>query len=369
VVCVRDTYVYADFNGVDWDGVYSRYEAKIEAGLEDEAFYAAMREMIDELGDEHSAYYSPQEVIEEDALLSGQLDYVGIGIYVTTMVDKGYAVLLQVFPGSPGERAGLRSHDRILAVDGLPVVDQVGWENLDRIEGPSGTAVRLLVQTPGEEAREVLVTRERIQAQHPVEAHRIPNTDVGYVLIPTFWDQTIAARVRQALNELMAVSERDGLILDMRINGGGLVSVLEDTLSLFVEGDLGEFVSRAEERPLRIHADPVGDSLTIPLVVLIGRETVSFGEIFSGLLHEMCRARLVGRTTDGNVEILWPVDFEDGSLAWIASETFRPPSGADWEDTGIAPDVDIPLDWDEFTFQTDVQLQAAVELLLSAVPK
>jgi carboxyl-terminal processing protease len=192
---------------------------------------------------------------------------------------------------------------------------------------------------------------------------------VGYVLIPTFWDQTIAARVRQALNELMAVSERDGLILDMRINGGGLVSVLEDTLSLFVEGDLGEFVSRAEERPLRIHADPVGDSLTIPLVVLIGRETVSFGEIFSGLLHEMCRARLVGRTTDGNVEILWPVDFEDGSRAWIASETFRPPSGADWEDTGIAPDVDIPLDWDEFTFQTDVQLQAAVELLLSAVPK
>lgn len=366
---VRDTYVYPDFNGVDWDAVYSRYKAQIEAGLENEGFYAAMREMIDELGDEHSAYYSPQEVIEEDALLSGQLDYVGIGIYVTTLVDKGYAVLLQVFPGSPGERAGLRSHDRILAVDGLPVIDQAGWENLDRIEGLPGIEVRLLVQTPGQEAREVLVTRERIQAQHPVEAHRIPGTNVDYVLIPTFWDETIAARVRQALDELMAVSELDGLILDMRINGGGLVSVLEDTLSLFVEGDLGAFESRAEERPLRIHADPVGDSLDIPLVVLIGRETASFGEIFSGLLHETGRTRLVGRTTDGNVEILWPVDFEDGSRAWIASETFRPPSGADWEDTGIVPDVEIPMDWDEFTFETDTQLQAAVDLLLSGVPR
>ena len=365
---VRDTYVYSDFNGVSWDDVYVRYREQIQKGLGDEAFYGVMREMIDELGDEHSAYYSPQEVVEEDTQLSGQMEYVGIGIYVTTLFDKNYAVLLQVFPGSPAERAGLQSHDRILAVDGVPVVDQDGWENLDRIEGLSGTDVRLLVQTPGQEPREVWVTREHIQAQHPVEAHRMPNTDVGYLLIPTFWDQTIAARVRQAMDDLVADGELDGLILDMRINGGGLVTVLEDTLSLFSTGNLGGFVSRTQDRPLLIRADPVGNSLTVPLVVLIGRETVSFGEIFSGVLYDAGRARLVGRTTDGNVEILWPVDFEDGSRAWIASETFRPPSGADWEITGIIPDLEIPLDWDEFTFETDEQLQAALDWLLDGAP-
>jgi C-terminal processing protease CtpA/Prc len=63
------------------------------------------------------------------------------------------------------------------------------------------------------------------------------------------------------------------------------------------------------------------------------------------------------------------VDLEDGSRAWIASETFGPPSGADWEDTSVVPDVEIPLDWDEFTFETDTQLQAAVDLLLNGVPK
>jgi carboxyl-terminal processing protease len=102
----------------------------------------------------------------------------------------------------------------------------------------------------------------------------------------------------------------------------------------------------------------------MPIVILVGRETESFGEVFAGVLQENGRAQLVGRTTHGNVETLWQVDLEDGSRAWIASETFRPPSGTDWEERGIVPDVEIPVDWDEFTADNDEQLQAALELLL-----
>jgi carboxyl-terminal processing protease len=100
--------------------------------------------------------------------------------------------------------------------------------------------------------------------------------------------------------------------------------------------------------------------------VLVGRETESFGEIFSGILQERGRALIVGRLTDGNVETLWRSDLEDGSRAWIASETFRPPNGADWEESGIVPDVEIPLDWDEFTVEADPQLQAALDWLLGS---
>jgi carboxyl-terminal processing protease len=361
---VRDTYVYPDFNGLDWDDVYRRYRARIETGLDDEGFYQAMREMIDSLGDEHSIYYSPEEAAEEDAQLAGGLDYVGIGIYVTMPLDKDYAVLLQVFPGSPAQQAGLRGHDRILAVDGMPVVDERGEENLDLLGGPIGSEVRLTVQTPGQAPRDLIVTRAHIQTQFPVEARRIPGTDVGYILIPTFSDQTMDARVRQSLEDLMADGKLDGLILDMRINDGGLITVLEDTLSLFTQGAFGAFVSRDAERPLVIEANPVGNSQAVPLVVLVGRETASFGEVFSGVLQETGRSRVIGRTTDGNVEILWQVDFEDGSRVWIASETFHPPSGADWETSGITPDLEIPLDWGEFTPETDQQLQAALDWLL-----
>jgi len=361
---VRDTYVYADFNGLDWDDVYRRYRQRIEAGLEDEAFYQAMREMIDELGDDHSAFFSPEEVVEEEQQLRGQFDYVGIGIYVTTLLDEQHAVLLQVFRDSPAERAGLESHDRILAVDGVPVIDENGEDHLDLLIGPSGSQVRLTLQTPGQQPRDLVVTREQVGGQLQVEALRLPGTQVGYLLIPTFWDQTIAARVREALEGMMAEGELEGLIVDMRINGGGLMTELQDTLSLFTSGELGTFVSREAEHPLVVEASPVGNSLELPLAILVGRETESFGEIFSGVLQERDRARVVGRTTEGNVEILWPVDMEGGSRAWIASETFLPPSGANWEAHGIVPDVEILLDWDDFTPETDLQLQAALDGLL-----
>jgi len=363
---VRDTYVYPDFNGLDWDAVGQRYRARVEAGLSDDDFYQAMREMIDELGDEHSVFNSPPEVVEEEERVSGQLDYVGIGIYVTTLFDKGYGILLQVFPASPAERAGLRPHDRILAVDGVPAVGEGQVDNLELLVGPVGSQVHLTVQTPGQEPRELTVTREHIQTQLPVDAYRIPGTDVGYLMIPTFWDQTVAERVRQALDGLTAHSELKGLIVDMRINGGGLDTALRDTLSIFTHGQVGAFVSREAERSLVIEARPVGNSQTLPLVVLVGRETISFGEIFSGVLQESGRAYLVGRTTDGNVETLWQTDFEDGSRAWIAVETFRPLSAADWEASGVVPGLEIPLDWDEFTAQADPQLQAALDWLLAS---
>ncbi len=364
---VRDTYVYPDYNGLDWDAVRGRYGARIEAGLEDEAFIDAMQEMIDELGDEHSGFYSPEEVAEEEEQLSGQLDYEGIGIYVTTPGDKVFAVLLHVFPDSPAERAGLQPHDRILKVDGVPVVDEGGAEHLDLLQGPVDSKVRLLVQTPGRDPRVLVMTREQIRAQLPVEAHRILETNVGYLLLPTFWDQTITERVRQALESLMAEGELDGLSRDLRTNGGGLLTEMEGTLAIFTEGELGVFASRDAARPLIVKADPIGRSQELPLVILVGRETESFGEVFSGVLQENGRAQVVGRTTYGNVETLWQVDLEDGSRAWIASEIFRPPSGADWEESGIIPDVEIPVDWDAFTAENDEQLRAALELLLQAL--
>jgi carboxyl-terminal processing protease len=360
---VRDTYIYPDYNGLDWDAVHERYRVRIHRGLDDEEFYQAMGEMIEELGDEHSAFYSPEEVADEEELLRGQMDYVGIGIYVTVPVNKDHGVLLQVFPDSPAALAGLRPHDRILALDGIPVVDESGMDNLDLLEGPAGSEIQLTVQTPGRSPRELVLVRAEIQGQLTVDARRLPGTEIGYIQIPTFQDQTITTRVRQALEDLTSAGALDGLVIDMRINGGGLASELEGTLAIFTAGKLGTFVSRDAERSLIIAADPVGRSHELPLVILIGRETESYGEVFSGVLQENGRSQLVGRTTRGNVETLWQVDLADGSRAWIASETFRPPSGADWEATGIVPDLEILLDWDEFTEENDPQLQAALNLL------
>jgi C-terminal processing protease CtpA/Prc len=103
----------------------------------------------------------------------------------------------------------------------------------------------------------------------------------------------------------------------------------------------------------------------VPLVVLVGGDTVSYAEIFSGVLRAAGRARLVGERTRGNVEQLHRYEFEDGSRAWIASATFEPPgeSAGAWEARGLVPDLVVPARWELFTEATDPGLAKAVELL------
>lgn len=360
---VDEEYLHPHHNGADWEAIGQEYSARVEAGLSDEEFWTAMDEMLLELQDEHSVFLSPGEVAEEEDMRSGDLDYVGIGIYSATLPEKGHSVILLVLPDGPAARAGLHPHDRILTIDGIPACcDAAGNDYLERLFGPEGSTVELRVQTPGEPPRTVTVTRARIQGSLPVEVRRLEK-NVGYILIPTLWDETVVERVRQALEDLAAEGELAGLILDLRVNSGGSDTVLQGLLALFADGELGHFVGRRGAEPLRVTGVDVGGSQRVGLVILVGRETVSFAEIFSGVLQEAGRARIVGRTTSGNVEIVYGYDFEDGSRAWIAQETFYPPSGTDWEETGIVPDVEIPLDWDEFTVEDDPQLEAALDLL------
>ncbi|MEE8391349.1 MAG: S41 family peptidase [Anaerolineae bacterium] len=362
---VRDDYLYPDYNGADWESIGQEYRARVEAGLGDEDFWIAMDEMLLELDDEHSIFLSPAAAQEEDRELAGELEYVGIGVYTTVPweIEKEYAVVLLVLPDSPAERAGLRPHDHILTVDGHPACcDPFGYDYLDRLTGSEGSEVELQVRTPGQPSRTVTMTRTLIQGSLPVEA-RLLEGNVGYILIPTFWDETVVERVRQALEELTAKGELAGLIIDNRVNPGGSDIVLKELLAFFTDGEVGRFVGSWGEEPVRVNGIDVGGSQHVRLAILVGRETASFAEVFSGVLQEAGRAGVVGRTTSGNVETTWSYDFEDGARAWIALETFRPPSGTDWEETGIIPDVEIPLDWDEFTAEDDPQLEAALDLL------
>jgi C-terminal processing protease CtpA/Prc len=180
-------------------------------------------------------------------------------------------------------------------------------------------------------------------------------------MLPSFYDETIPRQVAAALQ---AFGTLDGLILDNRENAGGSSDILESVLAYFVSGTLGHFKSRTAARPLQIEPNPIGNSQTVPLVVLVGKDTVSFGEISSGVLKDSGRAKIVGQTTLGNVEILHGYNFDDGSRLWIAEETFDPGvSHANWEVTGIVPDVEAYAAWDTFTFETDPSLQAALTLL------
>jgi C-terminal processing protease CtpA/Prc len=222
-----------------------------------------------------------------------------------------------------------------------------------------------MVQTPGEDPREIRVTRHHITGDVPVVYSVITTPEgkrMGYILLVTFDDSTVDEQVAAAIQQMTADAPLDGLILDNRMNGGGSSSVFEPMLSYFVGGDLGSFIKRNEERPLQIKLNDINGSSQIPLVVLVGSETASFGEIFAGVLQDVGRAYLIGKTTNGNVEILWGYDLADGSQLWLANETFRPLNhpNQDWEKTGIIPDLTVSGDFDEFSLDNDPAVSAAV---------
>jgi len=359
---VEKVYVYPDFNGKDWNEIRSRYKSKIEAGLDTETFYVEMRAMINELEDEHSFFLSPLEVKASEAELKGENEFVGVGIYSIPDEERQTFTVISTFPDSPAEHAGIKPHDRILLVDGVPL--EINEDTARRIRGPQCSAVVLTVQSPNEAPRDLLLIRAPINGALNIDARLVPTTDgskIGYIFIPTFFDETIPPQIEQALNDF---GELDGLILDVRLNGGGSSSVVDPILEHFVSGKLGQFVSRESSRSMNVKANPIHNSQTVPLIVIVSEDTVSFGEIFSGVLRDAGRAKIVGQTSLGNVEVLHGYDFDDDSQVWIASETFYSAfSGANWELTGIVPDVPTFAEWDTFTFETDPSVAAAVELL------
>jgi len=359
---VEDVYVYPDFNGKDWDEIESRYRSRVEAGLDTETFYLEMQAMINELEDEHSFFLSPLEVEQSDAELRGENEYVGVGIYSIPDVERQTFTVISTFPDSPARFAGIKPHDRILAVDGIPL--EVNENTPQRVRGPECSAVVLTVQSPGGSPRDLLLIRAPITGGLNIESQLISTTDgskIAYIFIPTFFDETIPPQIEEALENFGPL---DGLILDVRLNGGGSSSVVDPILEHFVSGRLGHFVSRTSSRALDVEANPIHNSQAVPIVVIVSEDTVSYGEIFAAVLRETGRAKVVGQTSLGNVEVLHGYDFDDGSQVWIAAETFDSAfSELNFELTGIVPDVPAFAEWDTITFETDPSIAAALELL------
>ncbi len=366
---VKENYVYPDYNGVDWDAIYEEFAPLVSAAETDQAFWDLMSTMIERLGDEHSAFLDPEAVAQEDKEREGDLDYAGIGVYLDPpREDRNYAVVLMVFPDSPAERSGLQAHERILEVAGIPVEG-----NVDGLLGPVGTQVTATVQAPGDAPRVLTFTRARIQTALPIPNRilKTPQGDVAYLFIPTLIDKTIGQRTRVILQAMAQDHAIRGVILDLRINGGGIYQNLDELLSMFTSGKVGSFIRRGgPAQELTVRARPVpGLDPDVPLVILIGPETVSFAEVLSGSLQAVGRAYLIGMPTAGNVEAVYPYDMLDGSRLWLAEESFMPITGERWEGRGVQPDELVEQAWDEFrSDEDDLALQAALRYLSTVLP-
>ena len=355
VDALREHYVFSEHHAVPWDDLESRYRTKVLSLLRSSEFPDVVREMMAELPPHAAVWQSRDERIDRQS--TDSRNYEGIGAYVAFRGEPlPRVILLSVMPGSPAERAGLRDHDALLAVDGIPVSVDEGDEVVNRIRGPAGSVVNLTVRTPNAAPRIVPVTRGRVQLTEGANRVRyalLPETDVAYILLPRQSTTTLGAEIARALTVMSAEVALRGVILDLRVAALGNSWPLDEMLTMFGNGTLGEMYSVGETIPLVIAGQDVAGSQTLPLALLVGRDTEGLPEIFAGALQSVGRAVVFGTRTSGAIEASQLVPLSDGSRVLISSTSYRTATGLDVGLAGLEPNLSVNFDWDAVTEQVD----------------
>ncbi len=364
---VNENYVYPDFNGVDWAAAEHGYDTRIGDAASTSAFYEIVQEAVDSLNDDHTRFDSPQDNAADEAVYSGTAGYAGIGVMLRDLSEQ--ILIIRIARGGPAEQAGIRPFDLVTAIDGRTVADFVA-KNEDygsAVRGPIGTTVTLSILR-GKKNLDIPITRNAIPGDAFPEAvaTTLPGTSIQLLTIDSFNRENLRALVVDALAATTTPGViPSGLIIDVRENGGGSVEAMSQIVGLFHDGGvLGEAVGRNETYPVTVDAGQVLPLYAdIPIVVLIGEGTVSAAEMFASGMHSLRKAVLIGDTTAGNTENLYPYEFDDGSVLWLAEVLFRQNDGTYVDSLGVAPDITVPENPDAYDPRSDPVIQAAVQEL------
>jgi carboxyl-terminal processing protease len=325
-------------------GTFARALAHVESSYveeidQDTLIYGAIRGMLATL-DPHSTFMDPEEfrVLASDT--EGR--YGGIGVEID--VKDGWLTVLNAFEGGPAERAGIRSGDRFLSIEGTPARDIRIDAAIRLMRGEPGTRVRVALRRASEpDAVRLTLTREIIRIQ-AVEARVLRDRTV-YLRVRTF-NETTVPDFRRALDEAADRTARGGgirgLLIDFRNNAGGLLDSAVLLADEFIEsGPIVSIHGRGNRKLRQINATSSGTRPAWPMVVLVNGYTASAAEIAAGALSEHKRAVIVGTRTFGKGSVQNIIVLPDGSALKLTTARYYTPSGRSIQARGIEPAVTV----------------------------
>jgi carboxyl-terminal processing protease len=393
---------------------YERVLKRVDQVNSDDAFEAFMNAYSHTL-DPHSSYFSPRN--SEEYRIQMSLSYDGIG--ASLQIQDDFVAVLNIIPGGPASIEGsLKPEDRIIAVgqgDEGEMVDVVGWrldDVVDLIRGPGGTVVKLQLlpagAAPGTSEHVLALIRDKIKLEAQAAQStllEIPNGDemrrIGVIEVPSFYQDynaraagdenytSTTADVRRLVAELQEEGI-DGLVLDLRNNGGGHLSEATSLTGLFI--DRGPVVQlRDTNGRIEVLPDPSPEKVYDgPLAVLVNRYSASASEIFAAAIQDYNRGIVVGQQTfgKGTVQNLYPLDRyapgrdpRFGQLTLTIGKYYRV-NGGSTQHRGVEPDIELPsaidsetvgessresaLPWDQIKtteFKASQSLEDAVSIL------
>lgn len=299
---------------------------------------AAVRGMVTDL-DPHSQFLDSEEY--EEIRISTTGNYSGVGLEVN--MHDGVVTVVSPIEGTPADRAGLRSGDVILSIDGQAVNEHNVEDTISRLRGRPGTRVSVTVQRDSEpEPIDFQLLRGHVQV-HSVR-HQLLEPGYGYLRITHFSDTTYRD-VRKAVTDLQRSSSvaLKGLILDMRNNPGGVLDAAVEVADAFLDGGLiVSATGRGRESNFRREAE-AGDLLDgAPVVVMVNGGSASAAEIVAGALQDNHRATIMGSKTFGKGSVQTVMPLSNGRAIKLTTSRYFTPSGTSIQGQGILPD--LPLD-------------------------
>jgi carboxyl-terminal processing protease len=354
-----------------------RYDNRLRQALQstgDDVFQLYIN-AVAQAYDPHTAYFSPRNT--ENFNIQMRLSLQGIGCVLR--MDEEQVTVVELVAGGPADLSQqIKPGDRIVAVaqgDGEPWVDVVGWrldDVVDRIRGPRGSVVRLKVlpgkagATAAEKAVRLVrdtIKLEKQAAKSEIKTLKGPNDRelrIGVITIPAFYSDFDAARrgdqnyrsttrdVRALLGDLRG--KIDGLVLDLRENGGGSLQEAVDLTGLFIEdGPVVQVKNAGNDEPeVEKDSDP-GQAYGGPLAVLVDHASASASEIFAGAIQDYGRGIVIGDPTFGKGTVQTLVDLNrltrakepQGQLKLTIAKFYRV-SGSSTQHRGVRPDIAIP---------------------------
>ncbi|MDD5168542.1 MAG: S41 family peptidase [Syntrophales bacterium] len=297
--------------------------------------YAAISGMTAVL-DPHSSFLTPE--IYKEMQVDTRGSFGGVGLEINA--DKGILTVVSPIEDAPAYLAGIKARDRITQIDGVSTQGISVMEAVKKMRGPKDSKVTLTIMRSGfEQPREFPLVRAIIFVKSV--KFRELQEGIGYLRISSFQENT-ARDVENALVRLGSRSQKfKGLVLDLRNNPGGLLSVAVDVAGKFVGANTVTTVrGRNAGSENKFEGKTMGTQPLYPVIVLVNEGTASGAEIVAGALREQSRALLLGKHTFGKGTIQTILPLSDGSALKLTTAKYYLPSGKAIQGNGILPDVE-----------------------------
>ena len=286
-----------------------------------------MKNGIDAMLEELDPYteYIPEAEIEDYKLKYVSTQYGGIGASISNRGGK--VIVAEPYAGFPAQKADIRAGDEFLEINGISLKGKSNEQVSSMLKGSKGTAVKLQIQRPGmPKSMELNLTREEIK-QNNVPYYGMLSNNVGYIKLDKFLENS-AQEVKDALAELKK-NDINGLVLDLRFNGGGILQEAVKIVNLFVDKGVTVVIQKGRNREKSITYNTFNTPLepNLPLVILVNNRSASASEIVAGSLQDLDRAVVIGQRSFGKGLVQQTFNLPYNSLVKVTVAKYYTPSG------------------------------------------